>query len=343
MKGFIRILLPVALGIFISVCSGQTGEEPVRISAARVSGDAEKKITYLEGNVRIVQGKTIITTESVTINLDHKTAVLDKGTRLKNSDVTIDSRRLDYNLKQKTGTFREKVILRRLESGDTAKKDPFSLDAHELYFETETQNFVATGNCRLKHKQFEGMAERIEYDDAGQKLTFQGSVEIRQDQTVIHSGSVVVDMSQKQLQLQSQVDLTSREMKINAKGLIFNYEQKTGNFSNDVILSRPEIKNAKGKIVKEPFTLKASGLYFETESNNFKAEAGRIEHQEFTGTADTIEYDDKRQLVTFKGNARLTRDKGETLNSEFIDINLHEQNFTVHQKGTVILKIQEEQ
>lgn len=330
------------LGLLLGVSFATTHEEPVRITAARVSGDAEKKITYLEGNVRIVQGKTIIITEYVTINLDQKIAELDKGTRLMNHDVSIESRRLEYNLKQESGTFRGQVLLKRLESGNGEKKDPFELAAKELYFETDTKNFKASGNCRLKHKQFEGNANGIEYDDAGQKLDFKGDVVIRQDTTVIKSDSVTIDMSTKQLRLENKTDLTSREIKITAEALDYNYEQKAGVFPKEVVLTRAEIKNLKGKTTKEPFTLKAAGLYFETGSNNFTAKSGRIEHQEFTGTAEKIEYDDERQLLTFKGNARLARAQGEELQGELIEINLRDQCFTVHQNGTVTLKVQEE-
>lgn len=336
---WIMILLGVLL---LGVCFAKAGEEPVRITAAEVSGDADKKITYLEGNVRIVQGKTIITTEYVTINLDQKSAVLEKGTRLVNPDVIIDSRRLEYNLKRKTGTFREQVLLKRIESGETVKKDPFELATAELYFESDTKNFKANGNCRLKHKRFEGQADRIEYDDAGQKLSFQGNGVIRQEATVIKSESVTIDMSKQQLQVETKADLTSREIKISAAGLNYNYEEKTGVFPKEVTLTRSEVKNARGKVTKEPFTLKANELYFETQSNNFVADSGRIEHQDFTGSAAKIEYDDRRQLLIFKGNARLTRTQGEELTGELIEINLRDQSFTVHQKGTVTLKIREE-
>jgi lipopolysaccharide transport protein LptA len=342
MKKYGLILFLFVWGILLGVCFARAGEEPVRIFAVQVSGDAEKKLTYLEGNVRIVQGKTIITTEYVTIDLDHKKAVLDKGTHLENPDVAIDSRRLEYSLKQKTGTFREQVRLKRIESGDAVKKDPFELSAAELYFETDTKNFKASGDCRLKHKQFEGKAGRIEYDDAGQKLAFRGNGVISQKETEIKSESATIDMQAKQLQIETKTSLTSREIKISAEGLTYNYEQKTGIFPKTVVLTRSQVKNAKGKVTKEPFTLKAAGLYFETESNNFTAEDGHMEHQEFTGSADKIEYDDKQQLLTFKGNARLTRTEGEELNGELIVINLRDQCFTVHQKGTVSLKIQEE-
>jgi lipopolysaccharide transport protein LptA len=343
--GWIAVLVILGLlGIVFRVCLAKSDQEPVRITAAMVSGDAEKKITYLEGNVRITQGKTTITTEYVTVDLDRKTARLERGTRLVNLDVTIDSRRLDYNLKQKTGTFREQVLLERIESEsvEKTKKDPFTLATAELYFESDTKNFKASEDCRLKHKKFEGKANRIEYDDAGQKLTFNEKVEIKQDATEIRSESATIDMSGKLLQISTKTDVTSREIKISADSLRYNYEQKTGNFPTEVLLTRSEVKNSKGKVTKEPFTLKAAGLYFETETNNFMAEDGRIEHQDFTGTADTIEYDDKRQSLTFKGNARLTRTQGEELTGVLIEINLDDRSFTVHQKGTVILKIQEE-
>lgn len=329
------------LGSLFAVVYASTGPEPVRISADKVSGDSEKKIAYFDGNVRIVQGQTVITTEDLTVDLDQKTAVLERKTKLVNPDVTIESGHLEYNLKQKTGTFRNQVLLKRLETHH-AVKDPFELTATELYFESDAKNFKAGGNCHLKHKQFEGKADRIEYDDAGQKLDLKGKVVIQQEATIIKTENAGIDLAQKQLRLETKTDLTSREINITAAGLSYNYEKKTGTFTQDVVLTRAEVKNTAGKITKDAFTLKATGLYFETDSNNFTATDGRIEHKDFSGTADKIDYNDKLQLLTFHGNVHLTRPHNDELNGEQIEISLPDQSFTVHQSGAVKLRIQEE-
>jgi len=329
------------LGCLFGVVFAGTGSEPVRISADKVSGDSEKKIAYIEGNVRIVQGQTVITTENLIVNLAQKTAILDRRTKLANPDVTIESGHLEYNLKQKTGTFRNQVLLKRFETHN-AVKDPFELTATELYFESDTKDFKSSGNCHLKHKQFDGKADSVEYDDTGQKLDFKGSVVIQQDAAIIKTENAVIDLAQKQLRLETKTDMTSRETNITAAGLSYNYEKKTGTFTQDVVLTRAEVKNTNGKITKDAFTLKAASLYFETDSNNFTANNARIEHKDFNGTADKIDYNDKLQRLTFHGNAHLIRPHSEELNGEQIEISLPDQSFTVHQSGAVKLLIQEE-
>lgn len=165
---------------------------------------------------------------------------------------------------------------------------------------------------------------------------------IQQDAAIIKTENAVIDLAQKQLRLETKTDMTSRETNITAAGLSYNYEKKTGTFTQDVVLTRAEVKNTNGKITKDAFTLKAASLYFETDSNNFTANNARIEHKDFNGTADKIDYNDKLQRLTFHGNAHLIRPHSEELNGEQIEISLPDQSFTVHQSGAVKLLIQEE-
>jgi lipopolysaccharide transport protein LptA len=316
------------------------GSEPVKITARKVSGDSEKKIAYIEGNVRIIQGKTLITTEYVTINLDQKTASLAEGVKLENPDATIESGHLEYNLKQKSGTFQDQVVLKRIESKDQAK-DPFELNADQLYFESETKNFKARDHCRIKHKEFEGKAENIEYDDAGQQLVFKSKVVIQQGKTIIKTEAATINLRNKELRLETDTVFTSREINIKGGGLEYDYDKKVGTFYKDIVLERGEVKNTRGKVTKEPFKLTAGSLYFETETNNFSADQGQIEHKEFTGSAGKIEYDDKLQRLIFHGNAILIRFQGDKLQGDLIEINLQEQSFTVHKNGDIKLRVQE--
>ncbi len=316
--------------------------EPVKITALKVSGDTAKKITYIEGNVRIVQGQTLITTEYVTINLDQKIARLDQGVLMQDPDIHIKSTRLEYNLKEKTGTFRKQVVLKRLET-EKNDKDPFELSADELYFETDSRNFKARRNCYIKHQEFEGKAAYIEYDDAGQKLSFTGNVVIEQDSTIIRSKMVVIDLRKKELQLDTATDLASREIKVNADALTYDYQKKAGRFKQKVVLERSQVKDSKGKVSKEPFKLTADELYFETDTNNFMAEGGRIDHQEFAGTAAKIGYNDEKQQLSFAGGAVLNRPQGDELRGDLIEINLQEQSFMVHKNGNIRLQVQEDE
>lgn len=314
--------------------------EPVKITADKVSGDAEKKLSFIEGHVQIVQGKTVITTEYVTVNLDLKTAVLERGVKLKTTDIAVDATHLEYNLKPKSGTFREQVVLKRIENKTV--KDPFTLTADELYFETETKNFSATGHSSIQHKEFEGKANSIQYDDAAQRLIFKKDVVIRQGSTVIKTEAAVIDLRKKRLIFETTTDLSCREVHISAGSLEYNYEQKIGTFNQEVALTRSEVKNNKGKVTKEPFNLQAAILYFETETSDFSADQAKMDHQDFSGTADKIDYSDKLQVLTFRGNASLIRPHGDDqLKGDEIAINLEEQSFSVLHDGNIKLKVEE--
>ncbi len=337
-----KLLWTVCLCLLVETGLVYAGSEPVKITARKVSGDSEKKIVYLEGNVRIIQGKTLITTEYVTVNLDQKTASLSEGIKLKNSDAAIESGRLEYDLKQKSGIFNDRVVLKRFESKDQAN-DPFELSADQLFFESETKNFKARNHCRIKHKEFEGQAGgSIEYDNTGQQLIFKNNVSIEQGKTVIKTEAAVIDLRKKELRFETDTGLTSSEINIKGGGLEYDYDKKVGTFSKDIVLERDEVKNTQGKVTKEPFKLTAGSLYFETGTNNFSAAQGKIEHKEFTGSADRIEYDDKSQHMIFHGNACLTRPQGEQVKADLIEIDIREQSFSVQKNGDIKLRVQEQ-
>lgn len=151
-------------------------EEKVKVTGDVIRGDTNKKMTYIEGNVRITQGTDHITSEKAEINLDEKRLLLNGAVIFENADVSVHSDVLDYFMKKKIGMFSQNVILKRKESQakDGSKKDPFNLAAAELYFEVKTRNFTATGG-KIEHKDFTGNADRIEYNDSKQELLFIGN------------------------------------------------------------------------------------------------------------------------------------------------------------------------
>lgn len=174
--------------------------EEVRVTGKKVWGDTDKKINYLEGNVRFVQGSTVITTEKARVNLDQNSAVFEEKVKLTHPEVTIESIMLEYDLKKKVGTFKNKVIMKRIKTKatkDKAAKDPFTLFTDHLFFENDTKNFSAN-NGRIEHKDFTGEARSIEYNDQLQELSLKGEAKlIRPKGEVIQGELIKIDVSDK--------------------------------------------------------------------------------------------------------------------------------------------------
>lgn len=172
-------IIPIAviLLMFGMVCNA---EEQVKVTGNTIKGDTEKKITYLDGNVKIIQGSNIILTEKAKIDLDNKLLYLENQVVFNGPDVTIQALTLDYNLKKKNGTFKTDVVLKRKEKKENGKnqKDPFTLIADEMYFDSESKNFVATKG-KIEHKDFNGSADRIDYDDQQQLLVLTGNAYLK--------------------------------------------------------------------------------------------------------------------------------------------------------------------
>jgi len=80
--GGLVFILVITAGIAVA-------SEEVMVTGKSVWGDTKKKINYLEGNVRFVQGSTVITTEKVQVDLDRKSAVFEKKVKLTHPEVTI--------------------------------------------------------------------------------------------------------------------------------------------------------------------------------------------------------------------------------------------------------------
>jgi lipopolysaccharide transport protein LptA len=237
---FIAFILCLCL---LSAIAG-AADEPVRAKSDKIWGDTKKKLTYLEGNVRIIQGSTIITTDTTIVDQDKKIATFENKLRLKHPDVTITADNLEYNFKKKTGTFFNNVILNRKEVKDTqgkVTKDAFQLTAAELYFESDTKNFVAKSQAVVEHKEFNGTADTIEYDDKKQELQFNGTAKIkRPNGEVITGDKVVINTKSNSIVVQNQVKLVNDDVTITAGNLDYDYKQKKGAFSDKIVLNRAE-------------------------------------------------------------------------------------------------------
>jgi lipopolysaccharide export system protein LptA len=322
--------------------------EPVTITGRDIRGDYDKKLTFIDGDIRIVQGKTVITTDKAEINIDKKTAIFTRLVKLSHPDVTITAERLDYDMNKKTGTFKRQVTLDRIEAKDDGGKtnrDPFTLTADQLYFESDTKNFSASGQTRIKHRDFTGGADTTEYQDQQQKMIFKGAVEVVQDsdqgsETTIRGKTVELDLTRKALIIPEQAESSEPDVNITGGELDYNYDRKIGTFKKQVVLNRLEVKGSNQKTKKDPFKLNANELSFDSDTNNFVARGnGTLEHKEFNGTADLIEYDDAAQTLIFEGNAILKRPKGESIKGEWIRINLDEETFTVRNKAVTELQV----
>jgi lipopolysaccharide transport protein LptA len=337
-------LMVLILCLCILTNPAQAADEPVQAKSDKIWGDTKKKLTYMEGNVRIVQGSTIITTDTTTVDQDKKVAVFENKLRLIHPDVTISADNLEYNFKKKSGTFSNHVILSRNEVKDAegkVTKDAFKLTAAELYFESDTKNFIAERQGEVEHKDFSGTADTIEYSDQKQELLFSGNAKItRPSGETIAGAKVVINTQNNSIVVQNKVKLVNEDVTIRGGHLDYDYKQKQGTFSDNVILNRVETRDDKGKVTKDAFKLRTRKLFFESETKNFHTQTqGVVEHKDFNGSAALIEYNDSLQQLNFKDNAHLKRPKGEEVKGDLIIIYIKDKTFTVANHVNIHFKV----
>lgn len=197
-NGFLVVILGLYLGLGGIVAAS---DEPVKATGTYIYGDTEKKISHIDGNVRITQGSTVITTDKATIYMDKKQVVLEGKVVLVNPDAKITSDYLDYDLRKKTGLFKGNVVMQRkaVKDSKTKKntKDPFTLWAEELYLESDEKNFVAT-RARFEHKEFKGSANEITYTDASEEMLFKNNVYLKKDKgEELRSEEITINLKDK--------------------------------------------------------------------------------------------------------------------------------------------------
>lgn len=198
------------LFIFCITLGSASAAEEVRVTGKSVWGDTDTEINYIEGDVRFVQGSTVITTEKARVDTKRKTALFEKGVKLAHPEVSIESETLEYDLKKESGTFRNNVVMERKRSKaskDKGGKDPFKLLTHELFFETGTKNFIAK-NGRIEHKNFTGEADLIEYSDQKQELLLKENAKlIRPKGETIQGKQIKINISEKSFRVISLVSV----------------------------------------------------------------------------------------------------------------------------------------
>ncbi len=339
-----RCLLALVVCICLITSIAKAGTEPVKAKSDKIWGDNKKKLTYMEGHVRIEQGPTVITTETTQVDLDKRIATFENKLQLISSDVIITADYLEYNFKSKVGTFLRNIILNRNEVKDTlgkVTKDGFKLSAESLYFESDTKNFKVQNQGMVEHKDFIGTADLIEYNDKKQELIFRGNAKIKRPSgEEINGNEVVINTQNRSIIVSGNVRLVNEDVTIVGENLNYDYHKNHGVFKSAIVLERAETKNASGKVTKEHFKLTTVGLEFESDTKNFVTRSkARVEHKDFTGFADHIEYNDKQQQMKFVNNSYLKRPKGEEIRGDMITIYINDKSFTVSNHVDINYKV----
>jgi lipopolysaccharide export system protein LptA len=196
--------------ILIFCASLALAAEEVRVTGKNIWGDTDKKINYLEGDVRFVQGSTIITTDKARVDLELNSAVFEEKVKLIHPEVTIQSDILEYDLKKKIGTFKKNVVMNRIKTKatkDKEAKDPFKLFTDELYFENDTNNFIAQKG-RIEHKDFTGEANLIEYNDQLQELSFVDNAKLIRPKGEVITGKLIkINVSDKSFYVTDSINM----------------------------------------------------------------------------------------------------------------------------------------
>lgn len=194
---------PTFLGLLILVLAVGAGvavaEEHVEITGDRISGDTRQQVTFIAGNVRIVQGSNLITADQGTMYLEEKRLFLKGQVGFDNPRTLIRAGYLEYDMRKKTGTFRERVVL-QLEmkpTGQGVKKESLILCSDQLYFESNTKEIIAESGT-FQHPDFSGGADRIEYHDALQQLFLVGQAYLKKaGGEEIRSQSIQIELDAK--------------------------------------------------------------------------------------------------------------------------------------------------
>ncbi len=204
-----------------------------------------------------------------------------------------------------------------------------------LLFVVTFQIVIAAEEVRVTGKNVWGDTEtKINY--------IEGDVRFVQGSTEITTEKARVDTDRKSAVFEKKVKLNHPEVTIKSETLEYDLKKKVGTFKANVVMNRIKTEATNGKKAKDPFTLNTNELYFETDTKNFIAQKGRVEHKDFTGEAGLIEYNDQLQELSLKENAKLIRPKGEIIKGKLIKINVSDKSFIVIDSVSVEFKVEQE-
>jgi lipopolysaccharide export system protein LptA len=297
--------------LYVGLIGKVLAEDPVKITGLHIHGDTERKISYLDGNVRLVQGKMVITTNKATVYTDKKQVVLEQNVRLVNPDGSVTADRLEYDFRQKSGTFRGNVILKRKASRDLKKKtqkEPFTLYAQELFLETKTQNFTGC-KCRFEHKDFNGTAGQVIYDDDGETMSLQGDVDLKRPQGELLQGDqiriglkdksfIATGRTNVQLEVDDETDKTKREP-VKAAGDVIR-----GDTDKKITYLEGNVRIAQGAelITTDKATIDNGPKKRAVLETNVK-----LENKDGMVAAAALDYDLRKKAGTFRGKVVMRR------------------------------------
>jgi lipopolysaccharide export system protein LptA len=215
-----QILLLLLLFLLMPFPGQVRGEEKrseqVRITGInRMWGDTEGERTYLEGDLVITKGDTIIHSSFAEVKKTgegdrDRTAWLKGGVRLVQDELKLAGEEMEFAFEEDWAIFRGDVRLEREEVKNAAgevEKEGITLSCDYLRIETERKDFQATGNVSLVHKEFTVTAAGLTYEDAGEILFFTGGFFLTRKQDSMKGEELRIDLKEEVFDAQRGVEL----------------------------------------------------------------------------------------------------------------------------------------
>lgn len=168
------------------------------------------------------------------------------------------------------------------------------------------------------------------WGDTDKKIShMEGDLLIVQGELKIRTKYADIDQDKKEAHFTQGVHLEKKDLVIDGDEFTINFKKKQGTFSGNVTLERAESKDENGK-VKDHFKLKCTRLDVDTDKQNFTALGSAVlEHKEFTGNSERVEYDNAAQTLVLKEKVVLVRKSEENLSGGTVRIDLSKKSFEV--------------
>ncbi len=321
-----------------------TFEQQVRLERTQVKNAKDKKEPFV---LRCEQ----LYLEANTKNFNAQTDV-----RIAHSEFDGSADEADYHDKNQILSFHGHALLKRPQKNESGKvKEAFQLTGDRIDLEVNTKNFKATGAPALKHADFDGLAQQIDYFDNRQELLFRDQVVLKRaakqeagqgkEPFELRSDQLVMEVNSRNFVGTGQVKLVHPDFEAEAAKINYHDLRQELTFTEQVRLRRVQQTGSQGKTkAKEPFDLGSDQLVLDLNSKNFIATGNAtIRNEDFQGAADRIEYDDAKQQLLLKGNARLKRPKGEEVTGDQLRVNLNDKSFVVLNQVSLMFEVKENQ
>ncbi len=202
------LLRPVAYG------EEGPGNQTVRVEGIdRMWGDTEGETTFLEGELVITKGDTVIYASYAEVEKTgdgRRIARLSRGVRVVCKETTVQGEELTFDLDNDYGVLTGDVRLERREKRNEAgevEKDRIVLTCAVLEIDTVRNNFTAGGDVFLEHEDFTVTAARLTYEDAGEILFFSGGFLLSREKEDLQGQNLQIDLKEKIFKAWEQVEL----------------------------------------------------------------------------------------------------------------------------------------